>query len=131
GPVEYEPLRFGNRALIADGERDQHTGIRLAIERLHDARANRFTRSLNVIVGSSDEGIEKRVACVGTDVSGGAKIVLEEPRFQIEAGRIDIAVWSLEPYRQRPAFASVHGGNIVRVVILRAFGVPTERNVAG
>ena len=58
GAVEHQPLRFGDRTLIADCKRDEHAGIRPAVERRHDSRPNRFARTLDIVVRPPDERID-------------------------------------------------------------------------
>ena len=70
--VEDEPLRLGDRTLIADCQRHEHASVGFAVERPENARADRFARTLNVVAGPACECVDPRVAGVGSHVAGGA-----------------------------------------------------------
>ena len=131
GAVEHEPLRLGDRALVADGERDQHARVRRAGERGDDARAHRLTRALDEVGRTPDERRQPLVGAAVAHVAGGAQIVLEQPRFEVEAGRIDVAVRPLQPHVQLPAFARVNLRNGAGRFTLCARREPGKRQSAG
>src|SRR2546430_1325762 len=70
-------------------------------------RRDRFAQSSDIVARPSRERIEPPVALAVAHVAGCAKLVLEQPRLDIEAVRIDCAVRALETHRERPALAAM------------------------
>ena len=102
--VEKRPLRTGNRALIADGQRHQHAAIRRIGQCGNKAVTHRLAQALDQITGTHDESIEPLIAAANTAVGAIARplvrphraqctnIALQQPCLVIEALRIGIAV---------------------------------------
>ena len=47
-------------------------------------------------------------------VAGGAQVLLQQPRFEIEAPGVDVAMRTLEPHRQFPALAGMQQRNLLQ-----------------
>src|SRR6185312_16124383 len=103
--IEHAPLRLGNRALVADRECGQYASVRRLRQWRRDARANALACTLHVVAGASGKAVDPEVRRIVPNVAGCAKVVLEQPRLEVEAVRIDVAVRPLEPKRQGPALA--------------------------
>jgi hypothetical protein len=128
-PVEYRPLRFRDGALIANGKRDQNAAIRRLGQCAADPLAHTLAGPLNTIAGAPGERDNARVVRVVAHVTRGPQIVLEEPRFEVEAMRIDIAVRTLETRGERPSLAGMHRWRRCgRFVAARTEHVPRERD---
>ena len=96
GAVEHGPLRFGNRALVADRERHDHAGVRRAAQRAQRcASRTRFARALHVVAERPGERVDALVVARATHITGRAQVVLQQPRFEVEAAGIDVAVRAL------------------------------------
>src|SRR6185437_7692670 len=109
GLVENRPLRLGYRALVADGERNENAAIGRIGQRVADALANALAGPLHVIAGPSDECVDPRIRRIASYVARRTQVVLEKPRLEVETVRIDVAVRALQPQRERPSLARVHG----------------------
>ncbi len=124
GAVEHRPLRLGDRPLVADRERDDHAGIRRVGQRASDAVAHVFARALHIVARTTGEGVAARVGGIAAHIARRAQPLLQQPRLEIEAAGIDVAVRSLQAHRQRPPLAGAHDRRIV-VALPRA--VPGKR----
>ena len=62
------------------------------------------------------------------DVARGAHVVLQQPRLEIEAARIDVAVRALQAHAQRPALAGVQRRHDRIVVVASMPCEPGERD---
>ena len=130
GPAEHLPLRFGNRALFADRERDDHAGVRRVGERSKDALAHRRARPLHVIGGTAGKRREPRVRVIGAHVTRCTQAVLEQPGFDVEAVRIDGAMRALQANDKPPALAGRNPGHRVDRAALLPLRVPRERELS-
>ena len=129
GFAEHAPLRFRNRALIADRKRDQHALVRRRRQCARDALADALARALHVIVRATGEGADADVGRIVAHIAGGAQVVLEQPRLEIEPVRVDVAVRPLETHRQRPALSGVNDRRMRGVSLARcARRIPRERD---
>ena len=87
GAVEHRPLRFGNRALIADRQCHDHTRVRRGGKCRDDSGANALPGTLHVIAGASGKEVASRIEAFGMHVSGRAQSLLQQPRLEIESTR--------------------------------------------
>ncbi len=108
--VEDAPLPIGNGTLVADRQCNQDARVRRTWKRRGNAIANVFARPLDVVASASSEFAVAHGCRIVAHVARRAQIPFEKPSLEVETVRIDIAVRSLEPQRQRPAFARMHGG---------------------
>jgi len=120
GAKENAPLLAGNGALVADRQRGDDASVGPIPERGEDARADLLAQPLDVVARSAGERVQAAIAIVVANVDRRAKLVLEQPRFDVEAVRVDRAVRPLEPYGEAPALAGVQ----LRHVHSRLFGAP-------
>lgn len=60
GAVEHLPLRAGNRTLIADGQRDQHAGVRRLGQVRQETFAHPVAQSLDQVARPPDERVGTR-----------------------------------------------------------------------
>ena len=107
GAVEQQPLRRWNRALVADRQRSDDAGVRLVLERAQNAIAYRLAVARDVVFWPAGKSIEPAIGVVVAHIAGGAQIVDQQPRFDVEAMRVDGSVRALQPDRDRPALAGV------------------------
>src|SRR5438552_4718400 len=126
GAKENAPLLVGNGAFVADRQRCDHAGVRPALERGEDARANGLAQSLHIIARPARERIEASVALVVANVAGGTQLVLQEPRFDVEAVRVHRPMRALELHGKRPAFTRVKLGNLGAGLVVAPRSRPCE-----
>ena len=127
GAKENAPLLVGNGAFVADRQRCDHAGVRPALERGEDARANGLAQSLHIIARPARERIEASVALVVANVAGGTQLVLQEPRFDVEAVRVHRPMRALELHGKRPAFTRVKLRNLGAGLVFAPRSIPAER----
>ena len=68
------------------------------------------------------------IALVVAHIAGGAQIVGQQPRFDVEAMRVDGSVRALQPDRDRPALAGVQHRHVDRRCADREAAVPGKRH---
>ena len=107
GAIKELPLLVGNGAFVADRQRGDHTSVGPTLERVQDAHANQLARPRNTVCRSAGEGVDPTVALAVAHVTGGAQLVLKQPRLDVEAVWIDRAVRTFQAHRQVPALAGV------------------------
>ena len=78
------------------------------------------------IRGAAGESVHPPVALVGAHVARRAEAVLEQPRLDVEAMRVDRAVRSLQADDELPALAGGDLRNGIRDATLVHLGVPGE-----
>ena len=129
GAVEHEPLRFGNRTLIADRQRDQHTGVGGVGQRSTDALADRLSRPLHVVARAPGKRCRPGAfAGMRPHVAGGAQIALEQPRFEVESAGVDVAVRAAQPHDEPPALTRAELRRGGSVSFAAALARPRERD---
>jgi hypothetical protein len=116
GAGEHVPLRRRYRALVADGQRDQHTGVRIArvvaidvrqhaLEALAYAFAERVDHMHRAPCLQVDKTLHGGTLPAGAHRTGRTDAALEQPGLVIETMRVHVAVRTLEPHPQLPAAA--------------------------
>ncbi len=129
--IEHAPLRLGNRALLADRQRDDHARVGRVRKRREDARAHALARALDVVRRAPGERIEQRIAIAASDVAGGAQAALEHPRLDVEPVRVDRAVRPLQSHDEAPALARRDVGHLIAVPSLRTCAYQASDRRAG
>ena len=127
-PIEHAPLGFGNRALLADCQRDDDARVSRVGERGHDAVTHRRPRALDVIARPSGKRRDPRIGRVVADVACRTDAVLEQPRLDIESVRIDRAVRALHPDGQPPALAGDERRHVIGRAVLALLREPRQRD---
>ena len=131
GAVEGTPLHFGNRALVADGQRDDHSRVRRIGQRRKNARPDPFARAEHEIRRAAGERVLSPVALVVAHVAGRANPVFEEPRFDVEAVRVDRAVRPLQTNDELPPFSGGDRRHGIRDAAFWHLRIPGERQPRG
>ena len=110
GAVEDRPLVIGNRALIADRQRDQHTEIRRIGQSAEKAAADRLAQPFDRITGSCDEVVEPLAAAA--DAAGGADVAFEQPGLVVKTVGVGVAVRAFEAHGETPTLAGANAAPI-------------------
>ena len=105
GAVEHLPLRTRNRALVADGQRDQHAEIGCIGHRREKAAADHIARPLHHVARLHHKSIETQRLATTHDAAGRPDIALKQPGFVIEAVRIGVSMRAFKPHGKAPALA--------------------------
>src|ERR1700693_3742244 len=98
GAVEQLPLLVGNSALVSDRQGGDDSRIAAALERPQDPRAYRLAGARDIVGGARGECIDAVIVIIRAHIAGRPKLVLKQPRLDVEAVRVDGAVRSLEPH---------------------------------
>ena len=70
----------------------------------------------------------RRVRLAGAHVAGRPQVALEQPRLEVEAARIRVAVRALEPHDEPPALAGGEVGHLDLALVAGARRRPRERD---
>ena len=127
GAIEHGPLGLRNGALVADRKRNDHTRVPCIGKRAIDAFANAFARPLDVVAPATGKHILPDVGGIAADVASRAEALLQQPRFEVEAAGIDVAMRPLEAHGERPALAGADGGDRVVRILVPVLRVPRKR----
>ena len=106
--TEHRPLRLRDGTLIPDGERSDHARVTGSWQCTRDTHPYPLAGALDMIAGAPRERVHPDVGPRIADIAGGTKVSFEQPRLEIESGRIDTAVRPFQPHGQSPAFAGVN-----------------------
>src|SRR4029078_11903154 len=106
--TEHCPLRLRDGTLIPDGERSDHARVTGSWQCTRDTHPYPLSRALDMVAGAPRDRVHPDVGPRIADIAGGTKVSFEQPRLEIESGRIDTAVRPFQPHGQSPAFAGVN-----------------------